>query len=259
MTEEKAQVELGTDTIEHLIDRLNYDIVGRNDLMNRKQREEAKESLREGLANPDAVAICGLPGAGKSHLAEELSKVYEAPVVSMGDAIREKFMAKKNRVHNSGEELGNFAAKWRNSDPEGIPKFVTEMAKQHDKELIIIDGVRSIIDFEVLNNYFEDFHLIEVKAEFYTRLQRLQKRGREGEAKFTATDLAERDEREMYELGFDALKNDNQIIVFKNGKEKDQFAIRLSEMVETMLPFEIQNGKPLGLDDELEAFRERVA
>jgi dephospho-CoA kinase len=208
---------------------------------------------------PDAIALCGLPGAGKSYAAEELAKVYDTSIVTMGDAIREKFFLEHDREYEDGEELGEFAAEWRAEDPEGIPEFVIKMSQRQDGQPIIIDGVRSCTDYEVLEDYFDDFYLIEVEAEFYKRLSRLQKRGREGEAKFTAVDLAERDERERRDLGFGELQDTVYIDMnIKNGTGADQLAISLSSIVESNLPFEIQNGKPLGLDDKLEKVRKEL-
>jgi len=263
---ETEQFELRTDSVEQIIDTLETGANGGTFADTGLTRERATaivDRLRKQISKPDAVAFCGLPGAGKSYTAEKAAEVYDAPVVSMGDAIRE------NAPDGAtSEELGNFAANTRAADAEQIPKWVVEIADKYhrgvgeyaarENDLIIIDGVRSTTDYEVLKDYFDDFYLIEVEAEFYKRLSRLQDRGREGEAQFDAVDLAERDKRERNELGFgDLIEYSCPDMNIKNGTGADQLAISLSSVVENNLPFEIQNGKPLGLDGELEEFRSK--
>lgn len=160
-----------------------------------------------------AIGFCGLPGAGKSKVIDMAADLIDCETISMGDAIRREFVRLElgedpddyDGVAVTSDALGEFAAGWRDGDPEGIPQAVTDLAAESDATYFLIDGVRSPTDYEVLRSFFTDFTLVQVTAPFYTRLDRLVERGREGEAKFTPTDLAERDERELHDLGFGAL------------------------------------------------------
>ena len=263
-------IELRTDTIEKLIDLLKNpgDFNAHEPPMFHSHRMAVAYQLEKNITKRSAVAFCGLPGAGKSYTAEKTAEVYDAPVVSMGDAIRHRWDKVHEEFEPSSKELGEFAAEWREDNPEGIPETVTHIVDQKsqgtrggsEQDLFIIDGVRSVTDYEVMNDYFDEFYLIEVEAEFYTRLSRLQERGREGEADFTAVDLAERDEREREELGFgDLCEQDCPDQTIKNGTGADQLAITLSRVVTDNLPFEIADAKPLGLNDELESKRRQMA
>lgn len=198
-------IELRTDSVEQLVDVLESPHAFVKDKINCDRRKAIKARLEDQIPTQDAIALCGLPGAGKSTIADLLAEVYETEVISMGDAIREAAPDSLN-----SDQLGEYAAGWRQDDPKGIPEKVVEMAEDTDEELVIIDGVRSPTDHRVLEENFAEFHLIELKARFYNRLDRLQERGREGEEKFTATDLAERDERERYDLGFAKLKENKE-------------------------------------------------
>lgn len=272
MNRQHQTIELRNDTVEQLIDLLeNIDCDGRTvgDIIRRERREIVAAKLRDQYDAPDAIALCGLPGAGKSLVAEQLADVYDAVVVTMGDAIRKKYEEEHGEEPDS-DTLGDFAAEWRADDPQGIPKKVTEIAKRYyegigrfhsqQSDLIIIDGVRSPTDHGYLSQYFSDFTLVEVEADFYTRLDRLQTRGREGEQKFQPTDLANRDERELFELGFERTKQNGTIdIVMENNKNRDELVLNLSKLVENNLDHEIENGKPLGLNDELERKRNVMA
>lgn len=265
--------ELRTDTIEQLIDLLEAPDLGRaGQIMPRDRRRAVADRLKQQTSKPDAVGLCGLPGAGKGYTSEKLSTVYGVPVVSMGDAIRQEYKERNWRGKMESEvpdeipsdKLGDFAAKWRDKNAEAIPEKVTEIASnlseladsvEDEYERFIIDGVRSTTDYEVLSDYFDDFYLIEVTAGFETRLERLQDRGREGEEDFNRVDLAERDLNELENLGYsDLLDGDAVDITLSNGK-RDIFTNNLARIVENNLPFDIEDGRPLGLDDELEQFR----
>lgn len=247
-------IELRTDTIEQLVELLQYDLVTTNPPMNRDRRKAVAERLRSEIDRPDAVALAGLPGAGKSYTAEKLGEVYDTQVVSMGDAIR----AHAPPQARSSDQLGKFAAETREERAETIPEWVVGLVDD-DADVAIIDGVRSVTDYTVLNDYFDQLGLIEVKTNFYDRLDRIQHRGREGEESFTAIDLAERDDRELYELGLYELRGSGNINQeLRNDPEGEVFTNTLSRLVENQLPYDIENGKPLGLDEELEQIRQEV-
>jgi len=254
-------IELRKDTIEQLIDLLRNpgDFNSHEPPMLHARRMAVADRLERNISKPSAVAFCGLPGAGKSYTAEKTAEVYDAPVVSMGDAIRHRWDKVHEESEQSSKELGEFASEWRERNPEGIPETVTHIVDQKsqgtrggsEQDLFIIDGVRSVTDYEVLSDYFDDFYLIEVEAEFYTRLSRLQERGREGESDFTSVDLAERDQNELENLGYSDLLAEEVIdLQLSNGK-RDTFLTNLSDIAENNLPFEIQDRRAFGLDDKL--------
>lgn len=251
-----VELELREDRAEQLTkllrDPANFNNV--NPPLNTPQRKNLADYIERNLPNnPDAVAFAGLPGAGKSYASDKLGTVYDAPVISMGDAIRD---AAPDDL--SSDELGEFASGWREQDPKAIPGKVRELADDTGEELVIIDGVRSPDDYEVLNEYFDNFHLIEIKTPFYERLDRLHERGREGEDGFTAIDLAERDDRELYELGlYYTRKKDYIDLEILTGKRKPKLAISLSKIVENNLPYQIEDGTPLGSTGKVEEMRKR--
>lgn len=159
-----------------------------------------------------AIGFCGLPGSGKTTVSETAANMTEDTVaLSMGDAIRD---VAPDDVRGSSEKLGEFAAGARSQDPESIPTWLCDLAAEHDEQYFLVDGVRSVTDYEVLDEYFEGFVLVDVQADFYTRLTRLQDRGREGEAEFSATDLLSRDAREYEELGY------RELLDFEYGGEE---------------------------------------
>jgi len=265
-TPETETIELRQDTVEQLIELLHKpgDFNNHEPPMMYDRRMVVADRLKRQISSPDAVALCGLPAAGKGYTAEKLSTVYDAPVISMGDAIRLEYKeqnwlgAMESEVPDEipSDELGDFAAEWRDEAPAEIPRKVTEMVDEVDSELVIIDGVRSVTDYEVLSDYFDDFYLMEVTARFMTRLQRIKDRGREGEEDFNRVDLAERDINELENLGFEELTAKHTPDLFLQNDRQDNFTINLSNLVENQLPFDIEDGWPLGLNSKLESMRQ---
>lgn len=159
-----------------------------------------------------AVGFCGLPGAGKSEAAKLLAERADGEAISMGDAIRHEYIKQEvgedpndPNVEESlirSEKLADFAAETREEDASQIPEWVTDLAIESDERLFAIDGVRSVTDYEVLNEYFERFVLVQIRAPLSVRHERLVERGREGEDSFTLRDMAQRDRHEFEHLGF---------------------------------------------------------
>ncbi|AGC34317.1 adenylate kinase [Halorubrum sodomense tailed virus 2] len=196
------QLTLRSDSIDQITDVLNAESDYDDHGVPRDRRLAIADTIdgqRGNYVGDTAIALCGLPGAGKSHVADMLGDVYHAPVVSMGDAIRANL---PDEARGDSDALGDFAAVTRADRPETIPEWTADLAREERAEVVIIDGVRSLTDYEVLNEEFGEFYLLHVDAPFYIRLRRVKMRNREGEGAFTPVSLAERDERELYDLGF---------------------------------------------------------
>lgn len=206
------------------------------------QRREVVGDLHPNRSNQtqDAIALMGLPGAGKSYVAEILGEVYDAPVISMGDAIRDHYDGEQDSV-----SLGRYAATVRRKYPAAIPGWTVELIEDTESELVIIDGVRSVTDVEVLEEAMDQFYLVNVTCQFYDRLDRLTERGREGEDEFGAVDLAERDTNELENLGVkDALEQCDWHRL-RNNRGPQTLKQNLSAFVKNNLPFTVENAQAL--------------
>lgn len=161
-----------------------------------------------------AVAFCGLPGAGKTTAAEIAADLMGGTAVSMGDAIRNEFVKEtygqsmqemqdegKTGVAIDSVALADFAAEARAEDARQIPQWVLTYVEEREADMVAIDGVRSLTDYHVLNDYFDTFLLVYLETSFWDRYERVTSRGREGEDEFNAADLMERDYHELNHLG----------------------------------------------------------
>ena len=153
-----------------------------------------------------------MPGAGKSTIAEGLkSKGYE--IINMGNAVRNA--AKKRNLEPTGPNLGKLMLELREKNgPGAIAELVKPQIENSSSEVIIIDGIRSSPEIEVLRKY-GTVKLLAIHASTETRFDFLQQRGRSDDPK-TKENFEERDDRELgvgisnpIALSDDAISNNN--------------------------------------------------
>jgi len=153
-----------------------------------------------------------MPGAGKSTIAEGLkSKGYE--IINMGNAVRNE--AKKRNLEPTGSNLGKLMLELREKNgPGAVAELVKPQIENSSSEAIIIDGIRSSPEIEVLRKY-GTVKLLAIHASTETRFDFLQQRGRSDDPK-TKENFEERDDRELgvgisnpIALSDDAISNNN--------------------------------------------------
>ena len=153
-----------------------------------------------------------MPGAGKSTIAEGLkSKGYE--IINMGNAVRNE--AKKRKLEPTGSNLGKLMLELREKNgPGAVAELVIPQIENSSSEVIIIDGIRSSPEIEVLRKY-GTVKLLAIHASTDTRFGFLQQRGRSDDPK-TKENFEERDDRELgvgisnpIALSDDAISNNN--------------------------------------------------
>ena len=134
-----------------------------------------------------------MPGAGKSTIANGLkSKNFE--IINMGNAVREE--AKKRNLEPTGENLGKIMLELRkNNGPGAIANLIEDKIKNSESDVIVIDGIRSNEEIQVLRNNGE-VKLLSVHASTDTRFNFLSDRGRSDDPK-SRNNFNERDSREI--------------------------------------------------------------
>ena len=156
-----------------------------------------------------------MPGAGKSTIANGLkSKGYE--IVNMGNAVRVE--AKKRNLEPTGSNLGKLMLELREKNgPGAIAELIKSDIENSKSNLIIIDGIRSSAEIEVLKK-FGMVKLLAIHASTDTRFEFLKQRGRSDDPQ-TKENFEERDDRELgvgisnpIALSDDAISNNNLTI-----------------------------------------------
>ena len=153
-----------------------------------------------------------MPGAGKSTIADGLkSKGYE--IINIGNAVRNE--AKRRNLEPTGSNLGKLMLELREKNgPGAVAELVKPEIENSKSNVIIIDGIRSSPEIEVLKNYGK-VKLLAIHASTNTRFEFLQNRGRSDDPK-TKENFEERDTRELgvgisnpIALSDDAISNNN--------------------------------------------------
>ena len=139
------------------------------------------------------VCLTGMPGAGKSTIADGLKlKGYDN--VNMGNAVREE--CKKRNLEPSRSNLGKLMLELREKNgPGAVAELIKPQIESSTSNVILIDGVRSNDEIEVLRK-MGNVKLLAIHASTDTRFDFLQKRGRSDDPQ-TKEHFEERDNREL--------------------------------------------------------------
>jgi len=134
-----------------------------------------------------------MPGSGKSTIVSAL-KARGLEALNLGDGVRAE--AKRRNIEPTGDNLGKLMLELREKNgPGAIASLLTEPIKNSQSKVIIIDGVRSTAEIEVLKNA-GSVKLLSIEASADTRYKFLSARGRSDDPK-TREKFEERDNREI--------------------------------------------------------------
>ena len=172
------------------------------------------------------VCITGMPGAGKSTIVSKLEEIgFEK--FTLGDGIRAE--AKRRNIEPSGVNLGKLMLEVRaKNGPGAVAELIKDSILNSTQDIVIIDGVRSIAEIDVLKQ-IGDVKLLAIDASPETRFNFLSSRGRSDDPK-TRENFQERDNREIgvgldksieiadktitnYNLTIDELVNSAKVII----------------------------------------------
>ena len=156
-----------------------------------------------------------MPGAGKSTIVSKLKEAgYET--FSLGDGVRAE--AKRLDLEPTGENLGKLMLELREKNgPGAIAKLLKESIQNSTHKIIIIDGVRSIHEINILKET-GNVKLLAVNASSDTRFVFLSERKRSDDP-LTKEKFEERDNREIgvglheiIKLADESIENNNVTI-----------------------------------------------
>ena len=139
------------------------------------------------------VCLTGMPGAGKSTIADGLkAKGFEK--ITMGDAVRTE--AARRKIEPTGANLGKLMLELREKNGQGaVAELIKDQIANSKSGVVLVDGVRSIAEVDVLKK-FGTVKILAIHASGDTRFKFLSNRGR-SDAPADRQDFAQRDSREM--------------------------------------------------------------
>ncbi len=126
------------------------------------------------------IALAGMPGSGKS-LVVDMARKSGFDSVLMGDVVREE--ARKRGVEPDAANIGSIMLELRRTKGKAviaqrcIPKIVSTA-----RQKVIVDGMRSLDEFEEFKRHFSKLVLMAVHASPETRFMRLFHRRRGDDA-----------------------------------------------------------------------------
>jgi dephospho-CoA kinase len=143
------------------------------------------------------VVLAGLPGSGKTTLAESLSRELHAPRLTCGDVIRRWIKAQRLRYtpENDRAASQHFA-----QTPGEIARQLAQEISAGSARTVIVDGVRSPADLRVLRQQF-DVRVVALRAPAPLRYRRMLARGR-----FAGEDVDYFRQRDRREIGLGLLQ-----------------------------------------------------
>lgn len=145
------------------------------------------------MAEKLVVCLTGMPGAGKSTIADGL-RLRGFDVVVMGDAVREE--ARRRNLEPTRANLGQIMLDLRKDrGPGAIADLVEPNITQSDSDVVMVDGVRSNDEIRSLSK-LGILKVLAVHASADTRFGFMKARGRTDDPQ-TRGHFEERDTREM--------------------------------------------------------------
>ncbi|ABN70326.1 conserved hypothetical protein [Staphylothermus marinus F1] len=123
------------------------------------------------------VLVAGMPGAGKS-IVSKAARDLGLPVYNMGDVIR----METSRLYGiiTPETMRETSRRVRKLYGEDYVARKTIEQIKEKRGVIVVDGVRSLVEVEVFKKYAETV-ILAVHASPKTRFERIRKRNRPGD------------------------------------------------------------------------------
>jgi dephospho-CoA kinase len=136
-----------------------------------------------------------MPGAGKG-VFRKIVQNSGFSVVTMGDVVRAE--VKRRNLKATPENLGKVMLNLRELDgPAAIAKQCVPTLKQKTGKMVVIDGIRSLVEVEEFKKHFPDFVLVAIHSSPKTRYKRLVNRKRSDDPLNWETFI----QRDLRELG----------------------------------------------------------
>ena len=140
------------------------------------------------------VIVTGMPGAGKSGIAQSFHDVG-VPVIVMGDVIRNE--TRKRGLEPNPENTRKVMLELREKNgPGAVASFCIDDLRALNSEIVVIEGCRSIAEIDVFDDCADTVTIVCVHTSPRERYRRLRERNRE-DAPPSWEVFRERDVREI--------------------------------------------------------------
>lgn len=140
------------------------------------------------------IIMTGMPGAGKSEVADAFQKA-DIPVIVMGDVIRKE--VKRRGLEETPVNTKRVMLELREKDgPGAVAKHCVGDLVSLNSPIVVIEGCRSLAEIDVFDDCAESVSIICVHSSPKARFERLRQRQRDDDPEDWET-FRERDIREL--------------------------------------------------------------
>lgn len=162
------------------------------------------------------ICITGMPGAGKTTVAEALRSAGYS-VIMMGDVVREE--ASRQGLELDDVTLGKLMLRLRKEHgPAAIALLIAEKIKKSKNNLLVIDGLRSLQEVEVLKQH-GTVRVLAIHAPRQARFRFLTERKR-SDAPDSLDEFDSRDRRE-FDVGIGEAVSFSDSVITNDGTIKE--------------------------------------
>ena len=162
------------------------------------------------------VGVAGRTASGKDTVADYLVEAHGYTKITVSDILKEIAGT------NVKEELTHFQKELREDDPHAVGKLVIDKINELDADKITIAGVRSIAEWEIVAETFENAALVFVHVDDEERFRRVEERGRAGDPE-TFEEFQKVDAFEESEFDYEKLSDVADITVDNTSLSIDEF------------------------------------
>ena len=171
-----------------------------------------------------------MPGAGKG-IFRRTVQGFGYPVIIMGDEVREEI--KRRKLKPTPENFGKTMLNLREIEgPSTIAKRTVTRLENQASRIVVIDGIRSLIEVDTFKEHFPNFILVGIYASPKTRYHRLFRRGRNDDPTDWGT-FMERDVREL-EIGVGSVISMADYMIVNEGTIR-QLKYRASQFMKKVI------------------------
>jgi dephospho-CoA kinase len=175
------------------------------------------------------IIVTGMPGAGKSGIAETFHDTG-IPIIVMGDVIREE--TKKRGLDPNPENTKKVMLELREKGgPGAVASFCVDELKTLKTDTVVIEGCRSIAEIDIFDDCADEVVIICVHSSPKERYKRLIERNRD-DAPPSWDVFRERDLREI-SVGLGGIIALSDIMIVNDGT-LDEFQNQSVELVKRL-------------------------
>ncbi|MFX1366998.1 MAG: AAA family ATPase [Promethearchaeota archaeon] len=175
------------------------------------------------------IIMTGMPGAGKSEVADAFQKA-SIPVIVMGDVIRKE--VRRRGLEETPANTRRVMLELREKDgPGAVAKRCVGDLVSLDSPIVVIEGCRSLAEIDVFDDCAESVSIICVHSSPKARFERLRQRQRDDDPEDWET-FRERDIREL-SVGLGNVISLSDIMIVNEGTIEDLRSIS-KEIVEEL-------------------------